>query len=435
MTSREKGATRSPDAVTIDDMDLDVEKVLGEQKRKGGRWLHLKWKSFDDSYNSWEPLENVQMSKVVRAWRKNKGETVSESSGEDSEQGEEEDRAVKEDRKEEDKIESILAHIMGRRRRLYHVKWMGSPNPKDFTWEPAANINVDAQYEQYKNSIGETKELVKEEVDIEERGALKGQSALALASYSTLANATAAALSVSQTAAKAQATSVSTKLGVADAEQKVDSAPEKMAVFETREDHAAAAATSKKGGPAVSEKNAAAGTAEVAVKMEDIPLLENAAAAAAAAAATAFSARADEEGGSAAAAASAAKVVAAFAQVPSATADPESQPLLFIAQATIDMLKHMSGLEAWFRSSGVNKIPKAFTDALATSKSLVAASEQAEKLQNRLQRINDLKDKAARAQDPKKKNEYLKKVRELKRRSPGDADSASEASPSPTPDE
>ena len=175
--------------------DLDVEKVLDEQKKKGKRQMYVKWKGFDDSHNSWEPLENVETSEVVRAYRKAQGETLQEGSEKEEE--------------EEYRPSKIHSHTMGQRRRLYLVQWQGFPDPKEFTWEPADKIKSTSVYSRYKNSIGETKELVKEEVDIEERGALKGQSAAAATScvvMKTAASSTAAsvAAAAAQSAKKAK---------------------------------------------------------------------------------------------------------------------------------------------------------------------------------------------------------------------------------------
>eukprot|EP01017_Pseudomicrothorax_dubius_P023969 TRINITY_DN2551_c0_g1_i3.p1 TRINITY_DN2551_c0_g1~~TRINITY_DN2551_c0_g1_i3.p1 ORF type:complete len:174 (-),score=32.98 TRINITY_DN2551_c0_g1_i3:163-684(-) len=37
----------------------EVEAILGQRQRKGGSQYLIKWKGFDESYNSWEPAEHL----------------------------------------------------------------------------------------------------------------------------------------------------------------------------------------------------------------------------------------------------------------------------------------------------------------------------------------------------------------------------------------
>ena len=37
-----------------------VEKILGEKKIRGKRYLHVSWAGFDESENTWEPLSHLK---------------------------------------------------------------------------------------------------------------------------------------------------------------------------------------------------------------------------------------------------------------------------------------------------------------------------------------------------------------------------------------
>jgi hypothetical protein len=60
-----------------DNEEYYVEKVLAYEDRKNGRYFRLKWKGYDESYNSWEPADNLTHAKEsIEEFMKNKPKEV-----------------------------------------------------------------------------------------------------------------------------------------------------------------------------------------------------------------------------------------------------------------------------------------------------------------------------------------------------------------------
>jgi len=48
--------------------EYDVEKILDKRKRYGVVEYFLKWKDYDDSHNSWEPMENIKCDSLITSF-------------------------------------------------------------------------------------------------------------------------------------------------------------------------------------------------------------------------------------------------------------------------------------------------------------------------------------------------------------------------------
>ena len=49
-------------------MIFTVEKIVDYEVRMDGPYYKVKWKNWDDTYNSWEPAHNILDEKVIRAY-------------------------------------------------------------------------------------------------------------------------------------------------------------------------------------------------------------------------------------------------------------------------------------------------------------------------------------------------------------------------------
>ena len=54
------------------DRDYEVEMILSSQMRGGRAWYLIKWKGFDDSWNTWEPEDVMNCPDKVNEFNKNK---------------------------------------------------------------------------------------------------------------------------------------------------------------------------------------------------------------------------------------------------------------------------------------------------------------------------------------------------------------------------
>lgn len=51
-----------------DEMIFTVEKIVAHEERIDGHYYLVKWKNWDDTYNSWEPAHNILDEKIIRAY-------------------------------------------------------------------------------------------------------------------------------------------------------------------------------------------------------------------------------------------------------------------------------------------------------------------------------------------------------------------------------
>lgn len=58
-----------------EDRDYEVETILKSQDRSGRLWYYIKWKGFDDSWNSWEPEDLMNCPDKVKEFNKRKVES------------------------------------------------------------------------------------------------------------------------------------------------------------------------------------------------------------------------------------------------------------------------------------------------------------------------------------------------------------------------
>lgn len=55
-----------------EDRDYEVESILRSQLRDGRQWYYIKWKGFDDSWNTWEPEDLMNCPDKVNEYNKRK---------------------------------------------------------------------------------------------------------------------------------------------------------------------------------------------------------------------------------------------------------------------------------------------------------------------------------------------------------------------------
>jgi chromobox protein 5 len=80
MSKKEKGVVYSQEEIARMEAanEFYVEKILDKKINKDGKVLYfLKWKGFPPSYNSWEPIENLNCKTMIKKFEaklKNKNE-------------------------------------------------------------------------------------------------------------------------------------------------------------------------------------------------------------------------------------------------------------------------------------------------------------------------------------------------------------------------
>lgn len=129
-----------------DDDDSDgeyvVEKILDKKVEKNGQEKYLiKWKGYDDSWNSWEPKKGIAHLKVFKKYEKEQ-ETV--------------------DQEEEDQPEYVVEEVLDRNitkrgKVKYFIKWEGYDNTYN-SWEPhedLAHLDIIKKYE-LENPVAST---------------------------------------------------------------------------------------------------------------------------------------------------------------------------------------------------------------------------------------------------------------------------------------
>eukprot|EP01117_Protostelium_nocturnum_P010369 TRINITY_DN372_c0_g3_i1.p1 TRINITY_DN372_c0_g3~~TRINITY_DN372_c0_g3_i1.p1 ORF type:complete len:510 (-),score=167.46 TRINITY_DN372_c0_g3_i1:12-1475(-) len=69
------------------DVEYEVERVLASKEEKDGQFFLIRWKGFDYTEDSWEPLESLQHLNIVQKWQRNKqvSEIVKKKRGENGE--------------------------------------------------------------------------------------------------------------------------------------------------------------------------------------------------------------------------------------------------------------------------------------------------------------------------------------------------------------
>ena len=50
---------RTQEEITLEDETYEVEKIVAERQTEGGTLYLVKWKGYDGSENTWEPIENL----------------------------------------------------------------------------------------------------------------------------------------------------------------------------------------------------------------------------------------------------------------------------------------------------------------------------------------------------------------------------------------
>jgi len=68
------GDSEKPDEENEEDNEEEfiVEKILKKRKKPNGKWEYfLKWSGFDDSYNTWEPKENMDCEEMLEEFERN----------------------------------------------------------------------------------------------------------------------------------------------------------------------------------------------------------------------------------------------------------------------------------------------------------------------------------------------------------------------------
>lgn len=140
-----------------DEVEYEVEKIMGEMIEKGKRLFYVKWKNWPESDNSWESEESVDCPDLIEKFRDScrsvgkatkrpaaKVPVQTPKKAKKADKDEERDPLADEEESDEEELQWEVKQILDVRKRRgkkeYLIRWKNCDQSQD-SWEPENGIN------------------------------------------------------------------------------------------------------------------------------------------------------------------------------------------------------------------------------------------------------------------------------------------------------